>query len=181
MDIRKKLIKDLAKEENLSFLVDLSDILPDVFAEYYIQLFEKKIEFPENWKNYKIVRNNSDNDNINIVHDSFVGDAYFSFSLYIGQGDKNFYYGIRGPWDKSNSIDEVKSLQLKSESMSLIPWKNWMYSYFKSNRDSIFNCIRLEQDINIAFLPFKDEFFNNCNLLKDLLEKSNIAILNSAK
>ncbi len=176
MDVRKKLITELAKEENFSFLLDLNDLMPEILIEIRAKLFESKLVFPEDWIGYKIIK---DNEILNISKEKYSSDSFFRFSIYIGNEDRKLYYGITGPWVKSNSIPEIKILHSQIKSMTTQEqWRDkykneWIYKYFSQDNESLFTLIRNGQNIDFAILPFINEFFNTCSKLKTLLEKAN--------
>lgn len=174
MDVRKKLITELAKEENFSFLLDLNDLMPEILIEIRAKLFESKLVFPEDWIGYKIIK---DSEILNISKEKYSSDSFFRFSIYIGNEDSKMYYGITGPWAKSNIVPEIDELKSKSESIKLTFWKNWMYKYFDTNRESLFNSIRNNQNVNEAFIPFSKEFFSKCSKLIKSLENVNETLL----
>ena len=175
MDIRKKLIIDLASEDNIPFLIDLNDILPEVFGEFRSRLFENKINMPDGWIGYKVFRSNKEM--VYIASHVFSGDGVFRFSIYTGNSERNLYYGITGPFSMEDTISEVKDLLEDLQKRGFRRRQIWMFRYFMSQRDSLFDCIRNKQNIDIAFAPFAEEFFTKCGPIKDSLERANQALI----
>lgn len=173
MDIRNNLIKKLATEENISFILDINELMPDLLTEIRANLFENNFKLPEDWNEYKIIR---EGEILHIAKNKFSSEGFFRFSIYLGNQEDNLFFGITGPWGRSN-ITEIRNLQTKSEMIGLSRWSNWVYKYFSSNRESLFSCIRNNQNTETVLASFIEEFYNKCSDLREILEVTNENLL----
>lgn len=178
MNPRKELIKELSIEDNMSFLLELQEILPEIKVEFIGNQIENFINFTEEWSGYKKIRE----EEIIYISKDKISSNYFRFAIYFGN-DYEFFYGIIGPWEKRNLISEVEILYSNTKSITNEEqWKDkynndWIYKYFNRKKELIYNSIRNGQTINIAINPLIDEFFYECSKLKKLLENTNRALI----
>ncbi len=173
MDIRNNLIKKLVTEENFSFILDINELMPDLLTEIRANLFENKFKLPEEWNEYKIIR---EGEILHIAKNKFLSEGFFRFSIYLGNQHDNLFFGITGPWGRSN-ITEISNLKTKSETLGLSQWSNWVYKYFSAKRESLFSYVRNNQNTETILASFTEEFFNKCSELKELLEFANDNLL----
>jgi len=171
MNIKNELLDKIAIEDNFSFLLELNELMPEILTEIRFKLLEKYFTISENWKDYKIYR--IENEVLSISKECFASNFFFKFTIYFGNDHGNMFFGIKGPWYKSNEINEIAELGKKCEQKSLSPWSDWMFKNFNTQRDILFNSIKKNQEIKISINSFEEEFYDVSNYLFELLNTVN--------
>lgn len=177
MHIRKELIESIAIEQNYSFLLDLNELMPELLVEIRSNLIQKHFILIGKWEEYKFNRHK--NEFLILSKDRFTNSAFFRFAFFIGNGDKNMYFGITGPFDKvidikSNGIETIKNI-FKNKNMT--EWAGfemkWLYKYFGTDRNTLFNSIKNNEDITFSITPFMQEFFDTFSNDLKMIEEVN--------
>lgn len=179
MNPRKELIKKLSQNENITFLLELNDMLPEILIEIQFNILENKIEFNEKWNDFKMIRSY---EILYVSKDEFNASNYFQFAIYVGYPG-TMLFGVIGPWDKKDLFEDIKAFYESCQKIGLVNWmdkyrNNWMYKYFSKDNTSLFNLIRNGQTTDSAIIPYINEFFIDCLKLKTELEKLNKTLQN---
>lgn len=173
MDVRRELIAKLAEIDDYSFFFEIKELLPDILAEIYLSLFIRHLDIKEfNGWTTEILHSEQ---LIVICQDNF-NYSLFYYAARLATYDKNFYYGIIGPWHKYKTVPEVQELKKVCEANKLEEWQDWMYSYFETKRDDLDKYIRLNENISFIINKLVDEFIEMMRLYKGKIENANSAI-----
>lgn len=146
LQLTRKLIKELAKEEEIPFLMDLRDLIPEIIDEYLGALFEKQMQLNPHLKKYLISR---DERNI-VLTNQDQKNHKFKFAVLYGEDNDSPIFGIIGPWNKRTNSIAIETLYntLVFDKKYVEEWSDdvsnniWVYKPFSKNKEQIFTSIR---------------------------------------
>lgn len=183
MHVRKELIENIAIEENYSFLLDLDDLMPELKIEMRSSLIQKYLVLTQKWKGYKFHRDR--NEILTLSKENYNTHLFLRFSIFIGNGDTNMYFGITGPLDKAEEfeIPEIAEMRNILHEKSMEFWTGfgyenmrWVFKYFRTDRNTLFNCIKNNESMRVAFQPFLDDFLDTFSEQLDSIENINLKL-----
>jgi hypothetical protein len=175
MDSKDKIIEYLSQPENLSFLLEIEELIPKAKTFLFNQgfkLFTNGIQ-KKLWDGYKT---STEKDDLIISSAQYKSNSHFNLAVYLGEGDKNNYFGIIGPTDHDNLIINTNPMQEVLNDFSMNNrWRHWgAWIYFKRNRSEI---LTLSSDnMGILIDEWIEEFWEFADKIRPEIEILNNTI-----
>lgn len=176
MSYKKAIIEFLSEPENMTFLLDIEPLIPEVRNHKYEKCFEKFLKdyllpLPEIWINYSYeITNNT----FFLINGDFKGENYFRLHVHVGDRDKNNWYGIYGSEETlGRPIPEFEKLRelLKSEGVIKRDKYVLAYEYFPRNRKELLTIPN--EAIDDFLMEWSEIFWNFAGNIKSAVEASN--------
>jgi hypothetical protein len=169
---RTIMIDELATTENFLVIKELVELWPEIIIGHHKKLFEDAFAVEEIWKGYKI-NGVPSKQLLEVVIPSNVGRNLFRFIIGVSDSDKNWWFGIKGPWDLSTKHPEIVTLKDACIQHKLHPYSDYMYGYFDSQRSDVYGLLSQKADVKSILISMVKQFHLKCNPLKDQVERLN--------
>lgn len=169
---RTIMIAELATTENFLVIKELVELWPEILVEHHKKLFEDAFTLEGIWEGYKISGMPS-NHRLEVVIPSKVNRNLFRFVINIGDDDRNWYFGIKGPWDLATKYPEIETLKDACTQYKFKSWQDWMYKYFNYQRSDVYGLLNNQADVKPILVSMVKQFHEECKPLKDQVEGLN--------
>lgn len=174
-----QMITELASHENYLAIKELVGLWPEIAFEHHKRLFEDAFKTEGIWDDYGISGKSSDQ-HLKVVNRRYDGNSFFYFGISTMDSDRNWFFGIIGPWELGAKYPEIIALKEACSKLGFPrPWYNWMYEYFKCQRNDVYDLLSQSADVKPTMQSMIKEFNTKCALLKDRVEKVNGIIVNN--
>jgi hypothetical protein len=180
-DPKQELLRKLAQLENIPFILNFEELLPEIKKRILLDLFMKHMTLPEEWNGF--VKESNAYDSLYLFPKADTDRKGFRFAICTGLEDQVFY-GIIGPWEFKEHLPEVKNFRSILEAHKMVfGWKDkylnpWAYRYFEYKRQGFHYELHNDSNYNHAIIPYTNEFFTVCTELIPELVLVNNSILN---
>ena len=176
MDYREKLIEFLSEPENMKFLLEIEQRIPEVKEYYYrahFDAFMQEFIIPKAWEGYKT---DVSGDDFKLVEKNGSSATLLCIAIYIGTREENNYYGVIGPpnFDEQSEVQELKSI-LSGKGMKG-RWTHWLaWKYFDRNRSELLS-LPLGRPSEEFLEQWAQTFWSFANDIRLKLEPVNMAL-----
>ena len=172
------MIDELASTENFLVIKELVELWPEILVEHHKKLFEDAFAVEGIWEGYRISGVPSKH-LLEVVIPSKVDSNLFRFVINVGDSDKNWFFGINGPWNLATKHPEIVTLKDACTQYKLMSWLNWMYEYFDSQRSDVYGLLSKQADVKPILISMVKQFHKKCKPLKDQVERINDILVTS--
>lgn len=173
---RTIMIAELAVTENFLVIKELRELWSEILVEHHKKLFEDAFADEGIWKNYKI--NGVPSNQLLEVIIPFKADRnLFRFVIMVSDDDKNWFFGIKGPWGLATKHPEIATLKDACTQHNLVSWTDWMFAYFSSQRSDVYSLLSQQADVKPVLVSMVRQFLKRCEPLKDQVEQINDVLL----
>ena len=170
-DYHLTFIKELAKTENFIVVSELVKLFPQINYERNSTLFKSAFESAERWDDFEVL--DVPTDHLEITHKACLGRNIFRFSIFVGNNDKNWYYGVRGPWGRAIDVPEINDFKELCTTQKLTGWSDWMFKYFNTQRSVVLDSLNNNSDVHSLMVTLVNEFLEVGGPLKSHIDKVN--------
>jgi hypothetical protein len=158
MNIINSLSQELAIDDNISYFLEIEKLIPTIKSEYCISKVRPVLESTPELSALEFHRHGD----ILRFASKTTSDSGFTFSVYLGVGDKNWYYGVIGPWNKPS--EPIAKLKKAMEVSGYTYWSEWMFKYFTTiNRSSFLNPLESGDTLDLNLEKVKVEILQLVN------------------
>lgn len=175
---RMIMIADLATTENFFVIKELNELWPEIVFEHNKKLFEAAFAIEAIWEGYKI-NDIPSKQCIEVIIPSRADRKLFRFVISVSDTDRNWYFGIVGPWHLAAQHPEIMTLKDTCTQHQLKPWTDWMQEFFDSQRSDVYGLLSQQADAKPALVSMVRQFLKKCEPLKDQVERINDMLLTS--
>ncbi len=172
------LLKELAKTENYLVIKELVNLFPKIVYERYSPLFKEALIKEGMWDKYNFF-DVPDDTYLDIADSTYLGDNFFRFTIYVGDEDKNWWFGIRGPWDRTTDFPDISKLIDTCSKFELESWSKFRFKYFNTKRSLVLEMLESGNNVSSSMESMAKQFIGTCTPIKVYIDKINLRVNSS--
>jgi hypothetical protein len=171
MGSKDKIIEYLTQPENLTFLLEIEPLIPKVKTYVFnkgFNLFDVEIQ-KKLWAGCKTA---NERDDFTISSEQYKSNEHFNLAVYLGEGDRNNYYGIIGSADHDDLIIKTNPMQKIVNDFSMNNrWRHWaVWTYFRGDRREM---LKSSDNMGNLISEWVEEFCEFAEAVRPELDKIN--------